>query len=370
MPDFIQGLELARLFYLEAVKPLLQSELPHLQYSAALLGSGSEILGFDTEMSTDHHWGPRVMLFLSDEDHQRYAPVIHEKLRAGLPTKFLGYSTNFSPPDPLDNNTQRLHDIESGPVNHRVELNCMRRFLLDYLGFDIGVDNDRPIETADWLTFPAQKLRSLTAGAVYHDDLGLEAIRDRLSYYPHDVWLYLLASGWNRIGQEEHLTGRAGFVGDEIGAAIIATRLVRDLMQLCFLMEKEHAPYAKWFGTAFARLRCAAELGPVLTSALNANNWKAREQHLATAYEYVAGMHNRLQITEPLATKVTNFFGRPFLVMHVGARQADAIQAQITDPDAKRIADRGLIGSIDQLSDNTDILSDARWRATLRRLYE
>lgn len=366
MPDFIPGLELARLFYLEAVKPLLQANLPGLQYSAALLGSGSEILGFDTEMSADHHWGPRVMLFLKEEDQQRYSQVIDEILRSGLPTKFLGYSTNFSPPDPLDNNVQRLEDIEIGPVNHRVDVLSTRKFFLDYLDFDI----DQPIEAADWLTFPAQKLRSLTAGAVYRDDIGLQSLRDRFSYYPHDVWLYLLASDWNRIGQEEHLMGRAGIVGDEIGSTIIAARLVRDLMQLCFLMERQYAPYSKWFGTAFARLQCAADLAPMLASTLEGGNWRMREQHLARAYEYVAGMHNRLEITEPLATEVTSFFGRPFLVMHLGARQAEAIRAQITDPDVKRIAGRGLIGSIDQFSDSTDILSNTRWRATLRRLYE
>ncbi len=370
MPDFIPGLELGRLFYLRTVKPLLQNKLPDLKYSAALIGSGSEIFGFDTEMSADHHWGPRVMLFLKEEDRQRYSHDINETLRRGLPTKFLGYSTNFSPPDPLDNNVQRLEDIESGPVNHRVDVLSTRMFLLDYLGFDIGVDIEQPIEAADWLTFPAQKLRSLTAGAIYHDDIGLQALRDRFSYYPRDVWLYLLASGWNRIGQEEHLMGRAGFVGDEIGSTIIAARLVRDLMQLCFLMEKQYAPYAKWFGTAFAHLQCAAKLAPLLTSALEADNWKAREKYLVLAYEYVAGMHNRLEITEVLAAKVSSFFGRPFLVMHLGARQADAIRAQITDPVVKRIAERGLIGSIDQFSDSTDILSNTRWRATLRRLYE
>lgn len=370
MPVFTPGLELARLFYLEAVKPLLESHLPALQYSAALLGSGSEIMGFDTEMSSDHHWGPRVMLFLTEVDQQHYSQVIDDTLRSALPTNFLGYSTNFSPPDPLDNNVQRLEEIASGPVNHRVEIYTVRRFLLDYLGFDIGLDSDQPIEAADWFTFPSQKLRSLTAGLVYHDDIGLQSLRDRFSYYPRDVWLYLLASGWNRIGQEEHLLGRAGIVGDEIGSTIIGARLVRDLMQLCFLMEKQYPPYSKWFGTAFARLQCAGALAPVLTSALQAGNWKAREQHLARAYEYVAEMHNRLEITEALATKVTSFFGRPFLVMHLGARQADAIRAQITDPVVSRIAGRGLIGSIDQFSDSTDILSNPRWRAALRRLYE
>ena len=70
----------------------------------------------------------------------------------------------------------------------------------------------------------------------------------------------------DRLNQEEHLMGRAGMVGDEIGSAVIGARLVRDLMHLCFLMERKYAPYPKWFGTAFARLACEAELCPVLCS--------------------------------------------------------------------------------------------------------
>ncbi len=140
----------------------------------------------------------------------------------------------------------------------------MRGFWLDYLSFDL----DREIEPIDWLTFPEQKLRTLMAGAVFHDDIGLQAVRDRFAYYPHDVWLYLLAAGWARIGQEEHLMGRAGYVGDEIGSALIGARLVRDIMRLCFLMERQYAPYPKWFGTAFQQLNAAATLTPILQQAL------------------------------------------------------------------------------------------------------
>src|SRR5947207_2349886 len=284
MSEFVHGLKLSRLFFEQAVRPILRETLPNVVYAAGLIGSGSEVLGFDTEMSADHHWGPRVMLFLKDDDHHSYAQGIDEILRRGLPTQFREYSTNFTPPDPLDNNVQRLEDIESGPVNHRVDVLTMREFILAYLDFDI----DQPIEAADWLTFPAQKLRSLTAGAIYHDGIGLQSIRDRFSYYPRDVWLYLLASGWNRIGQEEHLMGRAGMVDDEIGSAIIGSRLVRDVMRLCFLMEKQYAPYAKWFGKAFTQLKCAADLSPILRRVLQAEAWQEREKHLAAAYEYVA----------------------------------------------------------------------------------
>lgn len=366
MPDFIPGLQLGRLFFLEAVKPVLNARFPDLQFSAALIGSGSEILGFDTEMSTDHHWGPRVMLFLTDDDNARYREVIDQALRNELPPKCHGYSTNFSSPNPADNNVQILQDTDGDPINHRVEIHTIRGFILSELNFDI----EGSIEPADWLTFPSQKLRSFTAGEVYHDWVGLQAARDRFEYYPHDVWLYLLASGWNRVGQEEHLMGRAGMVGDEIGSAIIGSRLVRDVMGLCFLMEKQYAPYAKWFGTAFNELKCAEDLSPILRRVLLAEAWQEREKHLAAAFEYVAEMHNRLGITETLPVKVSGFFGRPFLVMNAGAGFAEAIRARITDPLVKRIAGGKLIGSIDQISDNTDVLSDPQWRLTLRRLYE
>jgi hypothetical protein len=365
MPDFIPGLRLGQLFYIEAVKPILYKILPGLPYSAALIGSGSEILGFDTEMSTDHDWGPRLMLFLREDDYHQHRMAIDETLRNELPPKFYGHSTNFTPPDPADNNVQLLQELDTGPVNHRVEILTMRGFFLDYLNFDI----EKSIKPADWLTFSEQKLRSITAGAVYYDGIGLQAVRKSFAYYPHDVWLYMLASGWNRIGQEEHLMGRAGMVGDEIGSPIIAARLVRDIMQLCFLMEKQYAPYAKWFGRAFLTLKCSEALSPVLKKVLSAETWQKREKYLVPAYEHIAEMHNRLGITKRLPAKASSFFGRPFQVID-GGGFAEAICARITDPPVRQIAARRLIGNIDQISDNTDIVSEPEWRKTLRRLYE
>ncbi len=366
MPGFISGLELSRLFYQEAVKPLLDESFPDLRYSAALIGFGSEVLGFDTEMSTDHDWGARLMIFLEEDDFAARRDAIHELLSRRLPYEFRGFPTNFSPPDPEDNGTRRLEKIERGLINHRVEFFTIRGFFLFYINLDLHL----PLEAADWLTLPEQKLRAITAGAVYHDETGLRETIRRFEYYPRDVWLYLLASGWNRISQDEHLTGRAANVGDEIGSAIIAARIVRDLMRLCFLMEKQYAPYPKWFGMAFSRLSCAPDLSPVLSKVLSAETWREREKFLAAAYEYVAGMHNRLKITEKLPAKAANFFNRPFLVIHLHGKFADEICKLITDPAVKRLTERRLIGSLDQISDNTDILCGTQWRENLRKLYE
>src|SRR5260221_13761400 len=99
MPDFIPGLRLSEMFYKEAVKPILDAEFPNLDYSAALIGSGSEILGYDTAQSTDHHWGPRLMLFLSDNDSPTYHKSIYDTLSHKLPNTFHAYSTHFGTRD-------------------------------------------------------------------------------------------------------------------------------------------------------------------------------------------------------------------------------------------------------------------------------
>ena len=356
IPSFVPGIELCGEFYREAVKPILDVACPGLRHASALIGSGSEVLGLDTEMSTDHHWGPRVMLFLGDDELARYGDEIHETLANRLPPTFRGYSTHFTLPDPNDNGTQLLQVIDGGPVNHRVETLSLHVFCRHYL----GIEPDAELAPVDWLTIPGQKLLAVTAGAVYHDDIGeLTRLRDKLAEYPYDVWLYMLAASWTRISQEEHFMGRTGFVGDELGSRIIAARLVHDLMNLCFLMERQYPPYSKWFGTAFARLECAERLTPLFHAVFDASTWREREEPLVRAYSIVAEMHNAMHVTEPLPTEATNFFGRPFRVIH-GGTFADAIKAKIRDPEIARVARTTDIGALEQFSTSTDVLSDAR----------
>ena len=82
---FVSGQELSRRFYQEQVRPVMHIGYPGLPYSAALLGRGSEVLGFDDEMSRDHNWEPRVLLFLRDADYARYGEAVDRSLRDALP---------------------------------------------------------------------------------------------------------------------------------------------------------------------------------------------------------------------------------------------------------------------------------------------
>jgi hypothetical protein len=361
---FIPGLELSRLCYVEAVAPILAARFPGLVHSAGLLGTGSEVLGFDTPRSMDHWWGPRVMLFLRSED---YTPALAEEIRQALgnelPFEVHGFSTHMREVDRATG-TVFMQRTDQRPLNHLVLVTSASRFFDGYLGVD---PLDRPLTPAEWLATPEQRLRTVASGGVWHDGTGeLERARRLLRWYPHDVWLYLLAAQWRRIEQEEAFPGRCAEVGDELGSRVVAARLVREVMHLAFLLEQQYLPYSKWLGTAFRHLRCAPVLQPTLQGALAATDWPTRERQLSIAYEMVAGLHNALGLTEPLPDKVSPFHGRPFLVIH-GDRFAAALQAVIQDEAVKRLP--RWLGNTTQWADSTDVLSNPRWVPTLRGLY-
>ncbi|HKN00064.1 MAG TPA: DUF4037 domain-containing protein [Candidatus Binataceae bacterium] len=363
--QFIPGLELNRMFYREAVAPILASAFPDLRYSAALIGRGSDVLGYDSERSTDHGWGPRLRLFLSEGDQQSLAASLDKTLAARLPAAFRGYSTGFANPD--EHGVRSLETATPGKVRHYIEINTLSEFLRGML----NIDPDRQPSAADWLIMPQQNLLEVTSGEVYHDGLGsLARTRRRLAWYPRDVWLLILAAQWKRIDQEEPFAGRCHEAGDELGLRIVLARLVRDLMRLCLLMERRYAPYSKWLGTAFVRLNCASELGLTLDGMLAAQSWPEGEEPLCAALEAVARIHNALAITEPLDTKVRRFHDRPYRVIGA-ARFAESIVATIRDEEVRQIHARaGLIGAIDQFADSTDLLGHLELGSRLRALFE
>src|SRR6266496_5709525 len=87
--------------------------------------------------------------------------------------------------------------------------------------------------------------------------------------------------------------------------------MVREIMKLAFLMERHYAPYSKWFGSAFTKLRIGAKPTPTLQQ-LSASLFSLAFH--VFAYSLVAKQHNALKITKHLPTKVTKYYDRPYLV--------------------------------------------------------
>src|SRR5258708_10041325 len=349
-PPFVSGLELSAALY-TAVEPILQRHFPGLAYAAARIARGSDVLGFDDERSTDHYWGPLLELFVSDADRERWGQQIHDVLAAELPFEVRGSSTHFRPFEGSEAHFGRLGDLaqrNERPISHGVSVMSVRGFFHAWL----QVDPLRELEPVEWLLMSEQNLRMVTSGRVFVDGPGeLSQARRALTYYPHEVWLYLLAAQWARLGQEEAFLGRTAAAGDELGSRLVCARLVRDVMRLAFMLERTYAPYTKWFGTAFNRLRCAPELGSHLAATLARSDWPSREAHLNRAYENVARMHNALAVTEPIAETVASFHGRPYLVIHAD-RFVEVTEQAMTGELVRRWPKR--VGSVSQWADATD----------------
>ncbi|KAB8189051.1 DUF4037 domain-containing protein [Nonomuraea phyllanthi] len=329
MCDFVPGIELSRSFYREVVAPLVSG----VAHDAALVGPGSEVLAFDTARSADHDWGPRVLVFVA-------APQVEEvraAVTAGLPERFLGFPTVFG-----------YH----GSVQPGVTVTELGSWLVERLGFDPRGG----VSLLDWLSVPWQSLAEITSGEVFHDGLageGLVVAREALRWYPRDVWRYVLACQWRRIAQEEAFPGRCGEVGDELGSAVVGARLARDVMRLALLLRRRYPPYAKWLGSALARLPGSAELGECLGAAVAARSWRQRQEGLSGAYARVAALQNRTALAEPLDERVRGYFDRPFEVIG-GDRFAEALLASVGDPVIKELP---VVGCVDQMSDSTDLLT-------------
>ncbi|NHJ38799.1 MAG: DUF4037 domain-containing protein [Asgard group archaeon] len=360
MKDFISGLELNKHFYFEAVKPILDKYFPKLIYSSARMGSGSDVLGFDTIRSTDHDWGPRLELFLSEEDFDILKDEISNKLSEELPKEFMGYSTHYRI---ADDGVKIIDPIKEGNVDHNIEFYTVESFFKERL----GKDPFEKISDIHWLTFPEQQLLAVTSGSVYYDGLkDLSIIREKFRYYPQNVWLYLLKQQWFILAEESPYPGRAAEVNDEIGAHILAINQIKKLMKLCFLMEKQYTPYSKWFTSAFSKLNSATTLIPIFKKIINAKEWSEKEKYLTKAYTFIAQMHNDLKITEPIDIKVMTFHNRPYLIINWDDF-IDKIDKKIPEDSSLKSLK---LGSINQITNETYVLCNLELIDSIYNQYQ
>jgi Domain of unknown function (DUF4037) len=352
-----RGLDLARRFYDGAIAPIVTCALgPGADVAAALIGPGSEVLGFDNERSRDHDWGPRCQLFLGGAALER-REALETALTDGLPADFDGFPTGFSATDGRDN-----RGAAGGPgvLTHRVEVLDLVEWWRDWSGLAPG--DERP--AAGWLAVPTQRLAELTGGAVFADATGrLTAARTSLAWYPDDVWRYVLACSWRRIAEEQPFVGRCAEAGDDLGSALIAGRLARDVMRLWLLLERRYPPYSKWLGSAFAALPGTADVALDLRIAVTAGDIPARESALMRAFSATIERQNAAGLGSPTASGTSLFHTRPYRVVDADAAAAALLDA-ISDPE---LSGRPARAAIDAVTDNVAVTGDM---ATTRGIVE
>lgn len=347
--DFVSGRELSR--QLSAIiEPRFRELYPGVPVALALLGPGSDVLGYDTARSMDHDWGPRLSIVVHEDDRERISSAITRDIDAILPSDVAGHSTRFSRHD-----DGTLCPDETGEL-HRIDITSVESLLQS----TALISNVEAMTVPVWLSTPMQSLLELTSGAVFVDDAGdLTRMQEVLAFYPDDVWRYQLAGLWMRIGQIQPFIGRTAEVGDNIGSASIAANIIRDFMRIALLQSRQYAPYSKWLGTAFGRTSIGNEIGANLDRALTATNWQDRAREINVAGEVLIQQFNQLQLVPTVAEKAQQFYSRPYQVLPA-EEIAYALRASLVDSGLARLD--ATLGGIDVITDSTDALGSHEFR--------
>ena len=211
----MKGLETAKQYYEIYGRQMIRGQFPERadQTAAGLVGYGSECLGFDDEISTDHDYGPSFCIWLPRELYQQCGKEMQAAYDA-LPKEFMGCSAR----------------VEEEQGKGRVGVLCLEDFYLEILG------TDRVPETeAEWFSLSEASLSTATNGAVFEDPCGkFTRIREGLlSYYPQEVWRKKLAESLARAAQAgQYNYARAMKRGERIAAEIALTEFVKETMQM------------------------------------------------------------------------------------------------------------------------------------------
>lgn len=224
----MKGLELSRAYYEEYGKPMIDTQLaqykPYL--AAGLVGEGSECLGFDDELSTDHDFGPAFCLWVPEE---LYAKAGTEMQRAydSLPASYKGYTR-----------------ITSAQGTGRIGVLPLEGFYRKFTGL-----SHAPQDNMEWFRIPERFLATVTSGEVFDDHQGtFSQIRSTLKgFYPEDVLKKKLAARCAVMAQAgQYNYGRCMKRGDSQAAYLACAEFVKTAMSAVYLLNEAYMPYYKW----------------------------------------------------------------------------------------------------------------------------
>lgn len=361
--SFVPGHRLSQALYDDVVAPAVTHTFPGLRWGAGMFGPGSDVMGYDTQRSADHDWGPRLTIVVPPAEVEHLRGPILDAVETELPDTIHGVPVDHRGSSQLPGGEVTHHHTAGRARPHGVTVTTLPDLLESVLGLRSADD----LDAAVWLSLPQQSLLEVASGPVWRDDTGeVTRARDHLAFYPHDIWLYLMAARWQRIGQVEPFVGRTGELGDDLGSHLVTASIARDVVHLSLLQQRRYSPYAKWLGTAFAATPAATALTPYLDQACRATTWPERESAVLAALVELGRSHDALGETRLVQGRPVPFFDRPYRVLFA-ERYSDALRAAIIDPVVAALAPD--LGGIDTLTDSTLALADRSLREHLAQWW-
>ena len=263
----MNGLEIAKGYYEEFGKPMLESEfadiLPLL--AAGFVGSGSEHYGYDDEISKDHDFEPGFCIFLPGEDIvDRRRAFQMERAYAKLPKEYAGIKRQ--PISPVGGNRNGVIRTE------------------DFYMKSIGSANGE-LTAMQWLRLPDYALAEAVNGEVFFDNYGeFSRIREELICMPEDIKLKRLAGNLLIMAQ----AGQYNFIrclkhGEPEAAQLACVEFVNSAMKVNFLLQDRYMPYYKWSFRALRELVGTEDLSEKISFLLSGDN----RNDIVTGQKYI-----------------------------------------------------------------------------------
>lgn len=266
----MNGIELARAYYLQHGEPMLRRDFPHLlaHLAVAKAGEGSDCFGFDDAISRDHDFEAGFLL-LAPDGTDRGTLFALERAYAALPAEFMGVRRPRVAP----------------PGGRRCGVLTVSEFYLRTTGYATP-----PTDDAAFYAIPDYALAAATNGAVFYDGCGdFSARREGFSHLPHAVRKTRLAAALIAAGQSGQYNFARCTGHGEAGAAQLAiTEFVKNCLQICFLLEGKHQPFYKWAFRALQELPRFSALAEPLTFLLTSENTPVMVPHKAAIVEDIA----------------------------------------------------------------------------------
>ena len=270
----MKGLELARKYYLEYGAQMISESFPELEsvIAVGLVGSGSECLGYDDDISEDHDFEPGFCIFIPDENVIDFKTEFRlERAYAKLPKEFMGYTK--SPTSPVGEKRHGVIRISD--------------FLMRRVGSPSG-----ELSLVEWFSIPEHSLTEVVGGEIFRDDSGIFTdIRNRLSAMPCDVRLKKLAGHLLLMAQSGQYNYNRCISRGETGAAQLAViEFVKSAMQVIFLLNNKYMPYYKWSFRALSELDKLSELTYSLEYLISSENGQENSVLKSDMIEDISGL--------------------------------------------------------------------------------
>ena len=281
----MKGLELSRKYYEEYGRDMIETHFPHLadRICVGLVGEGSECLGYDDEISTDHDFEPAFCLFVTKEDEKNFGFEL-ERAYSKLPKQFMGY--------------ERQKLSAAGGKRHGVII--IDEFYKKFLGAANAPDT---IER--WLYTPSQSLLNASNGEIFRDDLGLfSAVRNEIKKgYPRDIQLKKIASHTIFMAQSGLYNYPRLIKRGETGAAQLAVfEFVKNAISVIYLLNNRYEPFYKWAYRGMRELEILGNLCSPLAALTELGNSADEAAAKAETIEEIA----QLLITEYRKIGISN----------------------------------------------------------------